>query len=177
MPHYHVVAGAKGLSAGRSMVRSSIRPGVMQAWEWDQPIGGFALPMDSMTQLPGLVNQTYDEFRAELSATPEPWWIARIYGNYARNLDAYVRFCDDPDAEHLYELFLPPMVVDDNARDADDNYPQPNLWNLAVSKKWRYRQTDEEWTALYGASSMAADADTPMAPDAGADTETDSPAM
>ena len=80
--------------------------------------------------------------------------MARIYENYDKNLDAHIKFSEDPGAVHHYVFELPPMVVDPQTDVVAEIYPQPNVWYYAISKTWIRRYTDadydEYWSAMGG---------------------------
>ena len=151
MPRYHVVAAAKGLSGGQSEVIASMRPGVNQHYASTKPVTAFDLPLNDLTMIPGLTYESYDQLLLQLSDTTEPWWLARIYENYNRNLDAYIKFSEDRGAVHHYEFMLPPMVVDPQTDNVADIYPQPNAWYYAISKTWIRRYTDADYDEYWGA--------------------------
>ena len=75
MPRYHIVTGAHamGNTADGTMMKTSIRPGVMATYTWPMPIGAFKWPMDTMTRLPGHEAMCYDGLIAYLVATEEYW--------------------------------------------------------------------------------------------------------
>ena len=125
MPGYHVVAGAKVCAGGGSIVKSSTRPFRMASYKWGRPVQGMDFPMDGLSQIPGIDEQSYDGLLAELRNSGGPWWIGRAYRNYEHALDFYVRFSGDSGAIHHYELIMPPIVSADDAADDDYPYPQP----------------------------------------------------
>ena len=81
MPGYHCVVGAKAIAGGCTMFKASVCPGYMQAWSWSRPICAFDMPMNTLTQQGDVERLSYEEYLAELSLTPDPWWIARVYGD------------------------------------------------------------------------------------------------
>ena len=167
MPEYHVVACCEALSDGGSVVTASIRPGVNQSYRSSKPTMAFDLPFDDLTMLPGVSHATYDELYARLSAGSGVWWCARIYGNYERTLDAYIRFSEDPMATHHYVFDCPGFLIDGEADYAGDKFPQPKYWYYCTNKQWKCRYTDAEFEAFW-ASMGASGAET--MDDAGAST-------
>ena len=92
MPGYHVVIGARSMVNGEmSEVLSTMRPGVMAAYQWSYPIGAFKWPMDTMNRLEGSRNLDYDQLETYLNMS-DYYWIGRVYKSYSGNLDAYIKF-------------------------------------------------------------------------------------
>ena len=147
MPGYHVVVGGKACAGGGSIIKSSIRPFRMASYQWPRPVQAMDLPMDGLSQMPGIDEQSYDGLLAELRNSGGPWWIGRVYRNYEHALDFYVRFSGDSGAIHHYELIMPPIISADDAADDDYPYPQPAEWYTATGKRWIARYTDAEYAA------------------------------
>ena len=89
----------------------------------------------------------YDQLLAELSGTPDPYWIARIHCDYAHRLDAYILFSHDPEAVHQYALDLPIVVVDPDG-EATAFYLRPESWYFATAKTWIRRLPISEYNAM-----------------------------
>ena len=66
MPGYHVVAAGMACADGGTIVKSSTRPLRMASYKWTRPVQAMDLPMDGLSQIPGIVEQGYDELLAEL---------------------------------------------------------------------------------------------------------------
>ena len=138
-------------------MKSSTRPFRMASYKWARPVQAMDMPMDGLSQIPGIDEQGYDDLLAELSKSDGPWWIGRIYRNYEHALDFSVRFSGDSGAIHHYELIMPPIVAADDAADDDYPYPQPAEWYTATGKRWIGRYTDAEYAAYvarYAAPAM-----------------------
>ena len=160
MPEYHVVACCEALSGGGSQVTASIRPGWNQSYRSSKPAMAFDLPFDDLSMVSGFSHESYDELLARLSAGSGVWWCARIYSNYERTLDAYIKFSEDASATHHYILDCPGFLIDGESDYAGEKFPQPKYWYYCTKKVWVHRYTDEDFEAMWaamGASTTGAD--------------------
>ena len=159
MPRYHVVASAQRQGT-ETIVRSTMRPNVMEQYRWMRPFYAFDFPMDSMTRDPGLISMSYDELETMLETAGEPYWIGRVYRNYdsdsgrSNDLDFYVRWFRD-ELFHHYLLHMPTIVQEAEASightenvHADDPYPAPSQWYMAVSRSYVRSYTMAEYNAI-----------------------------
>ena len=117
-----------GESMDGTMVKTSIRPGVVATYHWDKPIGSFRFPMDTMRRLRGHENMSYDDLVAFLIGQEEYWWAARVYKNYNGLLDMYIQWCSDSRVHHYVLDFDPLWVTIGNDY---DGWPAPKDFYLA----------------------------------------------
>ena len=141
MPRYHAVIGchAMGDGADGTMMKTSVRPGVVATYTWDKPIGAFSFPMDTMTRLPGHEDMTYDDMIAYLIGQEEYWWAARVFKNYNGLLDMYIQWASDSRV-HNYVLDFDPLTV--TIGEDHDGWPAPEEFFLARAAL----RTGTSWT-------------------------------
>ena len=130
MPRYHVVVGCHAIGNGvdGTMMKSSIRPGWVDTYTWQAPIGQFKFPMDSMDKKAGHEEMTYDGLINYLKNTKQYWWAARIYKNYTGLLDMYIQWASDNRVHH-YVLDFDPLFV--SVGNDYDGWPAPRDFYLA----------------------------------------------
>ena len=124
-----------------------------------RPIDVFDVPMEDFIREPGLVYYDYDDLYAEVSDSPDGYWIARIYGDDGQTLEAYVRFSLDSEAVHHYVLDLPCVVIDVEPFVV---YLRAESWNRAYASTWIRRIPISEYNAYIG-TGTATDVDMTMA--------------
>ena len=158
MPEYHIVACCEAAPGGGSIVTASIKPGVNQSYRSNKPAMAFDLPFNDLAMHGEVSYGSYEDLYARVSAGSGVWWCARIYGNYERTLDAYIKFSEDPMATHHYIFDCPGFLIDGEADYAAEKFPQPKFWYYCTSKQWKCRYSDAEFAA-YWASMGASGAD------------------
>ena len=92
MPGYHFVAGGRTMLNGNMMeLLSTMRPGRMAVYQWDNPLAAFLWPMNSMRRMEEEQDFDYDQLETYLMQS-DCYWICRIYKSHSGLLDAYLRF-------------------------------------------------------------------------------------
>ena len=136
----------------------------VEVYEWQRywPLGGLVWPFDSMTRRPGYLPLDYNGLHCHLLASGRPYWVGRVFkGN--GGLDLHIQFQGGTRVYHL-RLEYPGPLIDSGA--ADDCYPRPRDWYMAMRARYRglswvaaeYYDTFPDLQPVTSASSaMAAD--------------------
>ena len=101
---------------------STMRPGRMAVYQWDNPLGAFLWPMNSMRRLQEEKDFDYDQLETYMEQS-DGYWIARIYKSHSGLLDAYLKFKGE-DRVTRYILEYDPA-------DVTMSWPQPCDFYLA----------------------------------------------
>ena len=139
MAGFHVYVGACVRADGFTEVLCSTRPGCVEVYDWEVPIGAFSWPMKQLTRRSGTRNVDYDGMLEYLRASGRYYWIARIFKSQTGLLDMHIRWAY-VDYVCYYILEFPAEHV--SVRADFSGWPQPRDFYLAV----RAIDTGVKWT-------------------------------
>ena len=163
MPGYHLVAGGRTMLNGNMIeLLSTMRPGRMAVYQWDNPLAAFLWPMNSMRRMEEEKDFDYDQLETYLMQS-DCYWICRIYKSHSGLLDAYLRFKgEDRVARYILEF---------EAEDVSISWPQPCDFYLArrairtqESMPLRAYNATETWAPMVRAVPLAPMSAVPLAP-------------
>ena len=152
MPGYHTIIAAMAAEDKKmTEVLSTCSRGHVETFYRPGPVTALDMPMDNMSQRPGIRVMDYAGMLAIVSANGnQNYWIARCYANYRNHLDFYIRFGNLPGYVFYYELYVPDHPYLGKAMDENGLWADPSNWFCAYDRKLIECYTEEELAAIWG---------------------------